>query len=140
MLFEKLRSDNIEAMKAKDVLKKNVLSMAISKCQLVITEKRGKGEEFTDGDCLTVIQKLIKEVEEEAVAFKSVGRLEKAEELEKQKDIMSLYLPKMLSVDEIKAEINKLDDKSMPSVMKHFKMNFQGKVDMGLVSKIAREQ
>jgi len=140
MLFDQLRKDNIEAMKAKDTLKKNVLSIAISKCQLVITEKRGKGEEFTEGDCLTVIQKLIKEVEEEAIAFKNVGRLEKAEELDKQKEIMKLYLPKMLSAEEIKAEINKLEDKTMPSIMKHFKLNFQGKVDMGLVSKIAREQ
>lgn len=140
MLFDQLRKDNIEAMKEKDTLKKNVLSIAISKCQLVITEKRGKGEEFTEGDCLTVIQKLIKEVEEEAIAFKNVGRLEKAEELDKQKEIMKLYLPKMLSAEEIKAEINKLEDKTMPSIMKHFKLNFQGKVDMGLVSKIAREQ
>ena len=29
-------------------------------------------------------------------------------------------------------------DKSIPSVMKHFKTNFAGKVDMGLVSKIAK--
>jgi len=28
--------------------------------------------------------------------------------------------------------------KKRPNVMKHFKTNFQGKVDMGLVSKIAR--
>ena len=36
------------------------------------------------------------------------------------------------------AEIEKLDDKSMPSIMKHFKANFQGKADMGMVNKIAR--
>ena len=44
----------------------------------------------------------------------------------------------MMSEDEIKAEINKLEDKSIPSVMKHFKANFAGKVDMSLVNKIAR--
>ena len=40
--------------------------------------------------------------------------------------------------EEIIEEINKLDDKSMPSVMKHFKANFAGKVDMSLVSQIVR--
>ena len=44
----------------------------------------------------------------------------------------------MLTEEEIRKEISTLDDKSLPNVMKHFKTNFQGKVDMGLVSKIAR--
>jgi len=44
----------------------------------------------------------------------------------------------MLSEDEIKAEINKLADKSIPSIMRHFKANFNGKVDMGLVNKVGR--
>ena len=43
------------------------------------------------------------------------------------------------SEDEIRAIINTLEDKSIPSVMKHFKANYQGQVDNSLVSKIARE-
>ena len=42
----------------------------------------------------------------------------------------------MLSRDEIKAEINKLADKSIPVVMKHFKANFNGQVDMRLVQEV----
>ena len=45
---------------------------------------------------------------------------------------------KELTEEEIRKEISTLDDKSLPNVMKHFKTNFQGKADMGLVSKIAR--
>ena len=138
MLFEQLKKDNMTAMKERDAVKKNILSIAITKCQLVLTDKRGRGEELTDGDCLQVISKLIKEVEEEAISFKNAGREEKYQELLKQKEVISVYLPKMLGEDEIKAEIEKLEDKSMPSIMKHFKMNFQGKVDMSLVNKIAR--
>ena len=44
----------------------------------------------------------------------------------------------MLSEQEIKTEINNLVDKSMPSIMKYFKTNFAGKVDMSLVSRIAK--
>ena len=43
-----------------------------------------------------------------------------------------------MSKDEIKAEIEKLDDKSIPNVMKHFKTNFAGKCDMGLVNQVLR--
>ena len=43
---------------------------------------------------------------------------------------VSSYLPKMMSAEEIKAEILKLEDKSVPNVMKHFKANFAGKCDM----------
>ena len=60
------------------------------------------------------------------------------EETKKKIEILESYLPKQLSAEEIKAEIDKLEDKSIPSVMKHFKMNFAGKVDMGLVNKIAK--
>ena len=48
------------------------------------------------------------------------------------------YLPKMLTEEEIKNEILSLEDRSIPSVMKHFKEKFAGKVDMGLVNRIAR--
>ena len=40
--------------------------------------------------------------------------------------------------EEIKNIIANMDDKSIPSVMKHFKANYAGKVDMSLVNKIAR--
>ena len=44
----------------------------------------------------------------------------------------------MMSEDEIRNIIANLEDKSMPSIMRHFKANFAGKVDMQLVNKIAR--
>ena len=45
----------------------------------------------------------------------------------------------MLSADEIKSIISTLEDKSLPSIMKHFKLNYNGKVDMKEVSIIAKE-
>ena len=41
--------------------------------------------------------------------------------------------------EEIKEIINSLEDKSMPSIMKHFKQNYLGKCDMKLVNKLANE-
>ncbi len=139
MLLDQLKKDNIQARIQRDSVRNGILAIAITKCTLLITEKRAKNEEITDGDVLQIIQKLIKEVKEEGEAFKAAGREEKYQELLKQEEILNAYLPKMLTEEEIRTEIAKLEDKTMPSIMKHFKTNFQGKVDMSLVSKIARE-
>ena len=45
----------------------------------------------------------------------------------------------MMSEKEVRDEIEKLPIKNIPSIMKHFKVNFEGKVDMALVNAIAKE-
>ena len=79
------------------------------------------------------------ELDEEKVGYEKLGRSEDVKNIEEQKAVIEKYLPKLMSEDEIRKVIASLEDKSMPSVMKHFKTNYDGKVDMSLVSKIARE-
>ena len=83
-------------------------------------------------------EKAEKELIEERDAFEKAGRAESVESLNKQIATVKNYMPKLMSEDEIKAEILKLDDKSVPSVMKHFKANFLGKVDMKLVGEVLK--
>lgn len=137
MLVDELKKAQMEALKQKDTLTRSVLQIVTGKAKLVEIEKRTKNESLTDDDVILVINKVIKELEEEILAFKNAGRLEKVEELTKQKDILSKYLPKQLTEEEIKEIINTLADKSMPNIMKHFKLNYLGKCDMKLVNKLA---
>ena len=139
MLVDELKKAQMEALKQKDTLTRSVLQIVTGKAKLVEIEKRTKNESLTDDDVILVINKVIKELEEEILAFKNAGRLEKVEELSTQKDILAKYLPAQLTEDEIKDIINQLDDKSMPSIMKHFKQIYLGKCDMKLVNKIANE-
>ena len=44
----------------------------------------------------------------------------------------------MLSAEEIRAIIDGLDDKTVPAVMRHFKTNYNGKVDMKTVSNVLK--
>lgn len=136
MLFGDISKDLIAAMKARDAVKKDTLSMLKSKLKAKAIEMRV--DEIDDGNALVIIQKFIKELEDEFNLFNNAGRADKADALKAQIDICKAYLPQMMSEDEIRAEIAKLEDKSMPSVMKYFKANFNSKVDMSLVSKIAR--
>lgn len=139
MLIDELNKANIEALKAKDKDARASLSVVINKYKLMKIELGVKGVDITDADLISIINKTLKELVDEQNEFKSVGNNERVEGLERQKEAIAKYLPKMLSVDEIKEVINSLEDKSVPSVMKHFKSEFAGKVDMGLVNKVLRE-
>ena len=138
MLIDELLKANIEAMKNKDKDARAVLSVVISKYKAQAIEMKAKGQEIQDADLLVIISKSIKELEDEQNEFKQVGNQERVEGLEKQKNIISVYLPKMLSEDEVKEIILSLEDKAIPNIMKHFKEKYLGKVDMGLVNKVAR--
>lgn len=138
MLFDDLKKENMLALKNKDNVTRTILPLVINKAMLVKIEKRTKNEELTDADVLVVISKTIKELDEEIIAFTTANRMEKVSELVAQKNILVKYLPQMLTELEIKNEIEKLNDKSIPNVMKHFKTNFAGKCDMRLVNQIAK--
>lgn len=138
MLIDEIKKANVEAMKARDNTAKGIYSIIMNKYMLLSIEKKQKGEEATDVDLITIISKTLKELTEEKESYSKVNNLEKVNAIAHQEELISKYLPKMLTEEEIRKEISTLDDKSLPNVMKHFKTNFQGKVDMGLVSKIAK--
>ncbi len=138
MLIDALKKASMEALKTKNKEARVALSVVINKYNLVAIELKTQGKEITDADLVSIIAKTLKELADEKEGFVKVNRPDRVEAIKVQEDTLKAYLPKMLSEDEIKEEILKLDDKSIPSVMKHFKQNFAGKVDMGLVNKVAR--
>lgn len=139
MLFEDIQKANIDALKAHDKVARAILSVLYGKFKNESIEKGLNAKSLPDEDCIRIIQKTIKELEDEALGYKKAGRDETVAELETQKEVIAKYLPKMMSIDEIREEIAKLEDKKIPTIMKHFKANFNGKCDMGLVNKIAKE-
>lgn len=139
MLINELEKANIEALKNKDKTARAVLSVVINKYRVNAIELKAQGKEATDNDLVRVINKVTKELDEEKAGYEKLGRVEDVKNIESQKAIIEKYLPKLMSEDEIRKVIASLEDKSIPSIMKHFKANYDGKVDMSLVSKIARE-
>lgn len=138
MLLDDLKKQNLQAMKDHDADKRAILSVVISKAQVQQVEARASGKDFGDNDVLSIIQKVLKELSDEKAGYQQVGNLVRVGSISRQENVIKEYLPKQLSEEEIREEIAKLEDKSLPSVMKHFKINFAGRVDMALVSKIAR--
>ena len=138
MIIDEIKKDNVQAMKDKNTLARAIYGVVMNKVLLAQIELKKDGKELVDADVVQILQKTIKELTEEKENYIKANNTAEAENIEAQKKIIEKYLPQMMSEDEIKAEINKLEDKSIPSVMKHFKANFAGKVDMGLVNRVAR--
>ena len=137
MTLEQFKKAKIDAMKQKDKDRVSALNVIITKAMALTIEKRAVGQELLESDIDTLLQKAEKELSEEREGFIKAGREENVTSLTNQIEVIKEYLPKLLSVEEIKAIIETLEDKSIPSVMKYFKQNYQGKVDMRAVNAIA---
>lgn len=138
MLFDDIKRAKIDAMKQKDKDAISAFNTLINRVMLLSIEKKAKGEELTDADVYSVVNKVEKELIEERDAFARAGRDESVASLNRQIEVISIYKPQLMSDDEIKAIILSLEDKSVPSVMRHFKENYAGKVDMKSVNTILR--
>lgn len=136
MLIDEIKKASLQAMKDHDAESRAAYSMVISRYQALLTS--GKGGEITDKDVIAILIKFAKELDEEKQGYVAAGRQESAQALAKQCAAIERFLPKLLSEGEIKSIILGLEDKSIPSVMKHFKAHYDGQVDMGVVSRVAR--
>ena len=115
-----------------------IYSILINRYQMLSIELKSQGKQIADEDLIKIITKCLKELQEEKLGYEKVGNLMEVNSILKQEEVLRGYLPKMMSEQEILDEMLKLEDKSIPSVMKHFKANFEGKAEMSLVNKVAR--
>lgn len=133
-----LKKEKMSALKAHDANKGAILGVLISAYQKNEIEKKGKGQEMTDADMVSVLNHAMKELQDEKSMYESADREDEVSKIVAQMEVVKGYLPKMMSEDEIKAVIEGLSDKSIKAVMVEFKTKYNGKADMGLVSKIAK--
>ena len=138
MIEEQIKKANIEAMKNKDTVARGFYSVLMNKVLLEKIAKGDRNQSLPDADMSNILQKTIKELNDEKVNYEKVGNAEEVARISHQIEIASSYLPKMLSREEIKGIIDSLDDRSIPAVMKHFKANFNGQVDMRLVQEVLK--
>lgn len=139
MLINEIEKASINALKNHDKEARAILTIIITRYrQLLIEARADSSKEVGDNDLIRVINKVVKELSEEKDGYTKVHNSEMVKAIAYQEEVAKSFLPKMLSEQEILAEIDQLADKSIPSIMKHFKTNFDGKVDMGLVNRLAR--
>lgn len=138
MLYEQIKKANIQAMKDKDNVARSFYSVLLNKIMLENIKKREKCAEVDDSDIANILQKTVKELDEEKENYQKVGNSEEVANITRQIELAKSYLPKQLSLQEIKDIILSLEDKSIPSVMKYFKANYNGKCDMKQVQEVLK--
>lgn len=104
---KRIQADMVAAMKAKDAVKLASLRAIKAAILLAKTAEGGNGE-ITDQDIVKIIQKLVKQRKESAQQYNDAGRPELAENELAEVAAMEGYLPKQLSEDEVRAELEKI--------------------------------
>lgn len=139
-LLIQLRKDNMQAMKAHDTVKKGVLGMVIS--AIALAEKES-GKTLLKQDELVYVQKELKQTRD-ALQQTPESRTDLIEENKTKIAILESYLPKQLTVDEIKEIIEKMlqekgleaTKKSQGIIMKEMMASYKGQVDGKLVNQV----
>ena len=102
-----IQEDIKAAMKAKDAVAMAATRAIKGEILLFKTSEAGS-KEVTDGDILKMIQKLVKQRKESAEQYIAAGRQELADNELAEAAIMEKYLPKQLSVEEVKAKVQEI--------------------------------
>lgn len=103
-LFDQISKDIVEAMKAKDAVRRDTLRN-VKKYFLEAKTAPGSNDELSDADALKILQKLAKQGRESAEIFNGQGRADLAEAELAQVKVIEAYLPKQMSEAELEAAL-----------------------------------
>jgi len=145
MLEEKIFNDYKEAMKAKDSLRRSVISFLRAEMINLATSK--KKNVLDDPEVISVVKKQIKQRRDSIEQFTKGGRLEMAQKEEREMEILKIYLPPEVSPEEIKKIIEEVVGangasgiKDMGKVMKEVNAKIGPQADGKLISDLVREK
>ena len=131
------------SMKNRDKEITSTLRMAISELKKEEIDKR---IDLEDEQVIQVLQRMIKQRKDSYSQFSDAGRNELAEKEQNEINILSDFLPEQLSEEELTLIVTEViketaasGPQDMGKVMGSLKQRIQGNADMGLVSKIVKE-
>lgn len=127
MLKEKLMSDLKEAMKEKQILRKNVVQMIRA---AILQVEKDKQIELDDNQVLEIIAKESKKRKDSLSDYEKSGRQDLIDQVNQEIEIISEYLPKQLSKEEITSIVKEIIEETGATTIK----------DMGKVMKVAKEK
>lgn len=135
-----------QAMLNKDENAKRVISTLRAEIKNKEIELRTSNKEMNDDVILSLVQKLIKQTKDAIEMFKTGGREDLVEKNEKEIEILSQFLPKQLTNEEIDSILSQeIKDnnissmKEMGKLMGVLKSKYSGQMDFGYVSKKVKE-
>ena len=144
-LKDKIESHYNNSIKEKDSNSINTLRLIKSAIKDKEISLRGKQDSLTDSDILSLLQSLIKQRKDSIEAFEKANRKDLIENELNEINVIEIFLPKQLDEEETTSIVkdiiqqnNFTSVKDMGALMKIIKEKYTGKIDMGLVGKIAK--
>ena len=144
-LKDKIESLYNNSIKEKDTNSINTLRLIKSGIKDKEISLRGKQDALTDSDILSLLQSLVKQRKDSVEAFEKANRNDLIENEQNEIKVIEMFLPKQMDEDETTLiiknmiqENNYTSLKEMGALMKIIKEKYTGKIDMGLVGKIAK--
>ncbi|MAO46393.1 MAG: glutamyl-tRNA amidotransferase [Crocinitomicaceae bacterium] len=134
-----------DAMRNKDKIRLATLRDAKSKFMLEQT-KTGSTDELSDAEVIKILSKLQRQRLETSEVYKSQGREDLAEDEIAQAKVLSEFLPKALTEDEIKAKVEEIivqlgvsSMRDMGKVMGVASAEMEGRADGKVIAQFVRE-
>ena len=144
-MLDRITKDIVDAMKNKDTLKLSTLRLLKGAIDLEKINK--KLDTISDEDIVVIISKQIKTRKESIIEFEKGNRTDLIDQTKKEIEILSSYMPELLSekevtkiIDEAIVKVNASTIKDMGLVMKEVSAKLKGRADMSLVSSIIKNK
>ncbi len=126
MLKEKLMEDLKQAMKDKNVVRKNVVQMVRA---AILQVEKDNGIEVEDNKILDIIAKEVKKRKDSLADFEKAKREDLINQAKEEIAILEEYLPKQLTKEELTEKVKEIIEKTGATSIK----------DMGKVMKACKE-
>jgi uncharacterized protein len=146
MLRDDINNALKDAMKAKNERRVSTLRLVNSALKNADIEARGQGKgPLGDDAVLGLLQKMIKQRQESVELYEKGGRAELAQQEREEIAIITAYLPKQMSEDEVGAaiaeavqEVEAAGMKDMSKVVNALKAKYAGKMDFAKASALVK--
>ena len=143
MLKEKLMEDLKESMKNKDTVRKNTVQMVRAS---ILQIEKDKGIEVEDSKIIDIIAKEVKTKKDALKDFEKAERQDLIDLTNREIEVLQEYLPKQLSREEVKEEVQKIiaeigatSMKDMGAIMKEAKAKMGASAEGKTINEVAKE-
>ena len=141
-LKTKITDDMKAAMKAREAERLSAIRLMLAAIKQIEVDER---KDLSDPEVISVIERMIKQRRDSIAQFQAAGRKDLVDRETFELGLLSSYLPKQLSDDEIASEITAVlaqtgaqGPSSMGKVMGLLKGKLAGRADMAKVSALVK--
>ena len=144
-LIDKIDENYKNAIKEKDSNSINTLRLVRSAIKDRLISLRGKQDNLSDSEVLSLLQNLIKQRKDSIEAFNKANRQDLIDKEKAEIDVIEVFMPTQKNeketeeiIDNIITQNNFSSLKDMGKLMNILKSEYPGVIDMGVAGKIAK--